>query len=168
MLLFLGWTRDITIFLQKPKYIGMDNANDANDTLNNPLTNKQNSEAISLNIKIIENDEAIEVIEDPVSNTIKGLLTKNNVFHESDIIFYHLGIDIHNRIDCQLGCELDEGFIKVNEKQQTSVSKVYAVGDIDTDRHYAVLATASGTIAAINIYEDLLKESISITKDKSK
>ncbi len=166
--LFLGWTRDITVFLQQPNYDGMDNAKDVNYAISNPLTKKQISEAIALDIKIIENDEVIEVVEDVISNTIKGVLTKNSVFYQAEIIFYHLGIDIHNKIACQLGCELDEGFIKVNEKQQTSLPKVYAVGDIDTDRHYAVLATASGTIAAVNIYEELLKESISTTKDKSK
>ena len=48
--------------------------------------------------------------------------------------------------------------LKVNERQQTTISNVYAGGDIDTDRHYAILAAASGALAAISIYEELLKE----------
>jgi thioredoxin reductase len=59
---------------------------------------------------------------------------------------------------------LDEGYLKVNERQQTTISNVYAAGDIDTDRHYAILAAASGALAAISIYEELLKDAIKITK----
>ncbi len=54
--------------------------------------------------------------------------------------------------------------MKVNEKQQTTIPNVYAAGDIDTDRHYAILAAASGALAAISIYEELLKDAIKITK----
>jgi len=60
----------------------------------------------------------------------------------------------------QLGCQLEEGFIKINNRQETTVAKVYAAGDVDTDRHYVVLAVASGAIAAISIYEDILKNAL--------
>ena len=50
--------------------------------------------------------------------------------------------------------------------QQTTIPNVYAAGDLDTDRHYAILASASGALAAISIYEDLLKQAIKITKDE--
>ncbi|HEY6534851.1 MAG TPA: hypothetical protein VIY08_03460 [Candidatus Nitrosocosmicus sp.] len=64
----------------------------------------------------------------------------------------------------QPGCELHEGYVKVDKKQQTTVSNVYAVGDLDTDRHYAILSFASGKLAAISIYEDLSKDVIKINK----
>ena len=51
------------------------------------------------------------------------------------------------RLAEKLGCELDEGHVAVNKAQQTNVPYVYAAGDIDTDRHYVVLADASGTLA---------------------
>jgi thioredoxin reductase len=50
--------------------------------------------------------------------------------------------------------------------QQTTVDNVYAVGDIATDRHYVVLAAASGALAAISIYEALLKDAIKSKYDK--
>jgi thioredoxin reductase len=50
--------------------------------------------------------------------------------------------------------------IKINNKQETTVAKVYAGGDVDTDRHYVVLALASGAVAAISIYEDILKKTL--------
>lgn len=59
---------------------------------------------------------------------------------------------------------MNEGYLKVNERQQTTISNVYAWGDIDTDRHYAILAAASGALAAISIYEELLKDAIKISK----
>ena len=57
---------------------------------------------------------------------------------------------------------LDEGFIKINNKQQTTVANVYAAGDVDTDRHYVVLAVANGALAAISIYEDILKTALGV------
>ena len=66
----------------------------------------------------------------------------------------------------ELGCKIDdeEGFIKVNSLQQTTVPNVYAVGDVDTDRHFIVFAVAGGVVAAISIYERLLKDTIRDTK----
>jgi len=46
------------------------------------------------------------------------------------------------------------------DNQQTTVPNVYAVGDIATDRHYVVLAAASGALASISIYETLLRDAI--------
>ena len=50
--------------------------------------------------------------------------------------------------------------LSVNSMQQTTIPNVYAVGDIATDRHYIVLTAASGALAAISIYERLLKDAI--------
>jgi thioredoxin reductase len=58
------------------------------------------------------------------------------------------------------GCKLDEESIKVDKKQQTTVPQVFAAGDVDTDRHFVVLAVASGALAAISICEDILKEAL--------
>ncbi len=52
-------------------------------------------------------------------------------------------------------------------KPQTTVPNVYAAGDIDTDRHYAILAAASGALAAISNYEKLIKNAVKITKVES-
>lgn len=71
-----------------------------------------------------------------------------------------MGYNVQTQLAEQLGCRLDEGFIKTNNKQQTTVANLYASGDVDTDRHYVVLAVASGALAAISIYEDILKTDI--------
>jgi thioredoxin reductase len=157
---FLGWTTDITLFLQgveansnKSKYI---------------LTDKQRRETSKLGIKVIEDDWIVEVVGDSKTNNLTGVLSNKSTFYKADILFYYMGTSINNNIPLQLGCKLDKGYVKVNEKQQTSISKVYAVGDIDRDKHYAILASASGAVAAQNIYKELLRESISIKKEHIK
>jgi thioredoxin reductase len=44
------------------------------------------------------------------------------------------------------------------------VPNVYAIGDVDTDRHFIAFAVAGGVVAAISIYERLLKDAIRDTK----
>ena len=87
-----------------------------------------------------------------------SLLSKTGKIHYAQVLFYHMGYNIQNELAKQLGYKLDEGFIKTNEKHQTTITNVYAAGDIDTDRHYVVFAVASGAVAAISIYEDILKQ----------
>lgn len=158
--LFLGWTNEITVFIHK-----LEDENGQEDQKREKyFTDEQKDESEVLGINIIENDSIDEIISDPKSNNIKGVITKSRKFHKADVIFYHFEQIIQNKIAIQLGCALDEGYLKVNEKQQTTVPNVYAAGDIDTDRHYAVLAAASGALAAISIYEELLKGAIKITK----
>ena len=164
--LFLGWTKDITLFLQRLENKENDDA-ERNDKRISQIDDKQRKEAITLEFNVIENDYVVEIIGDSKTNGIKGVITKMNEFYESDVLFYHFDKVIRNEIAVQLGCELDEGYIKVNEKQQTSIPNVYAAGDIDTDRHYAILAAASGSLAAITIYEELLKDAIKSKKVES-
>ena len=122
---------------------------------------------MSLGINVIENEKVSEIVWGSKANTIQGIITKSNKFYKADVLFYHFEKIIQNEIPRQFGCELDEGYAKVNEKQQTTVPNIYAAGDIDTDRHYAILADASGTLAAISIYEELLKDAIKIIKVES-
>jgi thioredoxin reductase len=162
--MFLGWTKDITLFFQRPK--DGNNNNTIATGGDYPLTDEQKNEAVTLGINVVENDEISEIVSDSKTDIMKGVLSKSNRFYEADVLFYHLGQIIQNEIAVQLGCKLDEGYVKVDKKQQTTVSNVYAAGDIDIDRHYVILASASGALAAISIYEDLLKNAIKITKEE--
>jgi thioredoxin reductase len=150
---FLGWTKDIIVFVQQ--------GGEARNKYQ--LTDEEKSEATALGIDIVENDSVIEIIGDQEGKPNR-VICKSKRLYDAEVIFYHLGYDIQNELAEQLGCELDEGYIKVNTKQQTTVPNVYAAGDIDTDRHYVVLAAASGALAAISIYEQMLKDAIRILK----
>jgi thioredoxin reductase len=152
---FLGWTKDITVFIQQ---------GEKHDKYR--LTDKDKVEAKTLGIDIVENDSVIEIIGDQEGKP-NGVICKSKRLYNAEVIFYHLGYDIQNELAKQLGCELDDGHIKVNTMQQTTVPNVYAAGDIDTDRHYIVLAVASGALAAISIYEQMLKDAIRMQQTRT-
>lgn len=139
---FLGWTNKITVFIQDDHH----------------LNDSETTEAKRLSINVVENDPLIDVIDDGRKSHQVKLLSKTGKIHYAQVLFYHMGYNIQNELAKQLGCKLDEGFIKTNEKHQTTITNVYAAGDIDTDRHYVVFAVASGAVAAISIYEDILKQ----------
>lgn len=141
---FLGWTNEITVFIQD----------------NHRLDRKEIDEAKRLSINIIDDDPLIEVIDDRRKSNGINLLSKSGKLYNTDVVFYHIGYKAQTQLAEQLGCQLEEGFIKINNKQETTVAKVYAAGDVDTDRHYVVLAVASGAIAAISVYEDMLKQAL--------
>lgn len=138
---FLGWTQDITVLMHDGE-----------------LDNEERKEADTLGIKVAS--ERVVEIMGRLGRHAKHLKCKSGRRYTADVVFYMLGYSVQSRLAEQLGCQLDEGFVKVDESQQTTVPDVYAIGDIDTDRHYVVLGVASGARAAISIYEKLLKRAI--------
>src|SRR5918911_633543 len=147
---FLGWTEDVTLFI--------------NDS--NKMKLEELDEAKKLKIKIVQNDIPVEIAANK-KGCLTGIVCKSGRLYPGDIIFYYMGYKARNQIARQLGCEVDdEGFVKVNKMQQTTIHNVYAIGDIATDRHYVVLAAASGAIAAISIYEALLRHAIKSKYDQ--
>jgi thioredoxin reductase len=138
---FLGWTRDITMFLHHCR-----------------LDEKEKKEAAALGVKIVNN--RVTRIEGGHGRLKKHLFCKSGRRYTVDVIFYRLGYQVQSRLAEQLGCQLDEGYVKVDGMQETTIPNVYAAGDLDTDRHYVVLAAAGGARAAISIYEKLLKQAI--------
>jgi thioredoxin reductase len=141
---FLGWTEDITLF--------------TNDIYKIKL--EELDEAKKLKIKIVQNDIPVKITVNK-KGSMTGVVCKSGRLYLGDIIFYYIGYKVRNQIARQLGCEVDDqGFVKVNKMQQTTIPNVYAVGDIATDRHYVVLAVASGALAAISIYETLIRDAI--------
>ena len=129
---FLGWTDNIRVFIQDGHH----------------LNQTEKDEAKRLTIDIVENDPLIEIRDHRrVSHRI-NLLSRSGKLYNTEVIFYHTGYNVQTQLAEQLGCQLDEGFIKINNKQQTTVANIYAAGDVDTDRHYVVLAVANGALAS--------------------
>lgn len=75
---FLGWTRDITVFIQG----------------NYELTDKDRTDAKTLGIKIIENDDIIEISGDK-NGYIERIVCQGSGSYEADVIFYYLGYKVH-------------------------------------------------------------------------
>jgi thioredoxin reductase len=138
---FLGWTRDIIMF-----------------PYGNSIHIKEKEEADVLGIKIIQ--DKIKSIEGELGKLPKQLICEGGKHYTTNVIFYRLGYQLQNKLAVQLGCQLDDGYIKVDQKQETTIPNTYAAGDIDTDRHYVILASAAGARAAISIYEKILKDAV--------
>jgi len=75
-----------------------------------------------------------------------------------DFVFLSMGFTqpVHTGLLDNLGVEFDErGNIKVNDKKQTSVEKIFAAGDAEKGASLVVHAINAGNIAARNVDEFL-------------
>ncbi|MGC2669025.1 MAG: FAD-dependent oxidoreductase [Candidatus Nitrosopolaris sp.] len=105
-MVFLGWTNNVRVFIQDDHH----------------LDQKEKDEAKRLSIDIVENDPLIEIRDDRrVSHRI-NLPSRSGKLYNTDVIFYHMGYNVQTQLAEKLGCQLDEGFIKINNKQQTTVA----------------------------------------------
>ena len=76
---------------------------------------------------------------------------------ECDALFFNLGTELATDFHETLGCRLDPecDLLWVDDTQQTSVTGVYAAGDITPQSQLAVVAAAEGAMAAIHIHRSL-------------
>ena len=77
-----------------------------------------------------------------------------------DLVLLSMGFTqpVHNGLLNSLGLEYDHrGNIKVNDKKQTSVEKIFAAGDAERGASLVVHAIEAGKVAAINVDEFLRK-----------
>ncbi len=74
-------------------------------------------------------------------------------------IFFALGQYPADDLGVQLGCKRDdEDMIKVDRSQETTITNVYAAGDLVPGPHLAISAAAEGAIAAAAIHRSLMPE----------
>lgn len=74
-----------------------------------------------------------------------------------DALFFHLGSEPRCELAEQLGCRLDhDGYIIVDQGQESSRPGVHAAGDITGQPHLASIAAAEGVRAALAIHRSLL------------
>ena len=60
-----------------------------------------------------------------------------------------------------LGCEVDDlGFVRVDSAGRTSVSGVWAAGNVANPRAQVITAAGEGSTAAISINADLVQEDV--------
>ncbi|MEO5511054.1 MAG: NAD(P)/FAD-dependent oxidoreductase [Longimicrobiales bacterium] len=76
-----------------------------------------------------------------------------------DAIFFHLGSEPRCELASSIGCGVDDdGYISVDNGQQTTVPGSYAAGDISGHPHLAIVAAAEGVRAALSIHRSLLPD----------
>ena len=77
-----------------------------------------------------------------------------------EAVFFHLGSEPRCAFAEDLGCGMDEdGYIEVDDGQQTSTPGIYAAGDIAGHPHLAITAAAEGVRAALAIHRSLTPDS---------
>lgn len=82
-----------------------------------------------------------------------------------EALFTYIGFEPNIEFIKELNITDEQGYIKVNEKYETEVSGIYAVGDaIKKDVYQLITAANDGAIAAINLFKSIDSEKL-IDKD---
>jgi len=88
---------------------------------------------------------------------INCLELANGMTLDCERLYFAIGQYPADDIGKQLGCKRDEdGLIKVDEHNHTSVKNVYAAGDITPGPQLAMVAASSGVVAALAIHHSLV------------
>lgn len=99
-------------------------------------------------IKILTSTKIESITEEEVEIKHKG---ESKIF-KGDKYLVSLGVKADLKEMSNLNLEVDsKGFIKTNEKMETSIKGVYAIGDLNGKYALAHVASAEGIVAAENI-----------------
>jgi thioredoxin reductase len=139
-ILISNWTKDLTLFTN------------GKSTLTPEQTNKLESH----NIKIVETE--IEKLEHN-SGYLESILFKDGT--KSPIVAIYARSDFHQHctIPKDLGCELtEEGYIKVDNLQRTSIAGIFACGDNTNRMRTVANSVATGTTAGMMLNKEIAFE----------
>ena len=91
-----------------------------------------------------------------IGNSRLSLRTRGGELEFFDVFYAALGCTPLNQLAATLGAELDEnGALRVNPHQQTSVPGLYAAGDTVRGLNQVVVAAAEAAVAATDIHNKL-------------
>jgi thioredoxin reductase (NADPH) len=111
-------------------------------------------------IPVLFNTELRSIAGDKM---VSGVVLENTIDHallerQFEGVFIAIGYVPANQLAVALGAEVDEeGYLRVDNSQRTSVEHVYAAGDITGGIKQIVTAVSQGAVAATTIFEDLAK-----------
>ncbi|HEY3133896.1 MAG TPA: NAD(P)/FAD-dependent oxidoreductase [Gemmatimonadaceae bacterium] len=110
----------------------------------------------ALNIPVL--DQLIKCVLSKESE-IRGIELDGGMSLDCERLYFAIGQYPADDLGAQLGCKRDQmGRLVIDERNHTSVSNVYAAGDIAQGPQLAIAAAASGAIAAIAIHASLIPE----------
>lgn len=135
----LTWTKHLTLL-----------------TDNHEISSSDRSALAELDVPI--RTEAVAGLEgDTAARQLQRVLFSEGEPLECDALFFNLGTQPASDFHETLGCRLDDesGLVWVDRSRQTSVTGVYAAGDITPYSQLAVVAAAEGAMAAIHIHASL-------------
>jgi len=110
----------------------------------------------TLNIPVL--DQPIKCVVSK-SKEISGIELEGAMSLDCERLYFAIGQYPADDLGAQLGCKRDQmGRLVIDERNHTSVLNVYAAGDIAPGPQLAIVAAASGAVAAIAIHASLLPE----------
>ncbi|HEY6960889.1 MAG TPA: NAD(P)/FAD-dependent oxidoreductase [Gaiellaceae bacterium] len=121
------------------------------------LTEAEREQLEALDIRVIDGEVRDIVVED---DRLKGVVLGDGRTVERTALFIRPQMRPRpGRLLEQLGCETDDaGFIRVDTVGRTSVSRVWAAGNVANPRAQVITAAGEGSAAAISINADLVEE----------
>ena len=135
----LTWTKQITLLTDQRE-----------------ISNEVEEELARLNVPM-RTERVVGLEGDKASGQLQHVVFADAEPLECDALFFNLGTELATNFHETLGCRLDPecGLVWVDETQQTSITGVYAAGDITPQSQLAVVAAAEGAMAAIHIHRSL-------------
>lgn len=110
----------------------------------------------ALNVPVLEPPIRCVVSKD---TEIVGIELEGAMSLDCERLYFAIGQYPSDDLGAQLGCKRDEmGRFVIDERNHTSVKNVYAAGDIAPGPQMAIVAAASGAVAAIAIHASLVPE----------
>ena len=138
--LISNWTQDLTLFTNGPS----------------TLTEDQTLKLKKHHINIVQ--EFVERFEHH-NGQLQNIIFKNGTKYPVKAVYTRPPFEQHCSIPVLFGCELtDEGYIKTDAFQQTTVRGIFACGDNVTRMRTVANAVALGTVAGIAVNKELIEE----------
>jgi len=107
----------------------------------------------------------IPVLDQPIKcvlskeKEIAGLELEGGMSLDCERLYFAIGQYPADDLGAQLGCKRDEmGRLVIDDRNHTSVKNVYAAGDIAPGPQLAIVAAASGAVAASAIHASLVPD----------
>ena len=139
-MLISNWTNDLTLYTNGKS----------------TLTLEQTEKLVKRKINIVEKE--IQKLEHQ-KGYVQNIIFKDGTKAEVKAMYSRNSFEQHCAIPEALGCELnDEGYIKVNPSQETSVDGVYACGDNVTRMRSVANSVAMGTAAGMMASKKMILE----------
>jgi len=136
--LILNWTKDLTLYTNGKSQ----------------LSTEQAAKLECRNIKIVENE--IEKL-DHVNGSIQSVVFKDGTSTGIEALYAATTFEQHCAIPKELDCEFtEEGYIKIDSFQKTTVDGVYACGDNVTRMRTVANAVAMGTMAGMMLNKEMV------------
>nr|WP_205625898.1 NAD(P)/FAD-dependent oxidoreductase [Flavobacterium hydatis] len=135
-----NWTKNLTVFTNgKPT-----------------LTEEQIGILKKNNITVVENE--IDYFQHN-EGKLMNIVFKNGTKTAIKALYAKPPFEQHSLLPQELGCEITEqGLIKVDSFQKTTVAGIYAAGDNSTFGRSLALAVSSGSVAGALINKELIEE----------